>query len=164
MRVTADDMVAAYRLTRRRAPWRVALPWSLAAVAIPLLFVSPPAMQPWWIGAFSLIVAGECTRFAVDRLWAPVKLAREHDQNRALQEPIAVDVTSDGLDLASSNTRSHLPWSHVRRWHEGPRHLVLMQTDALCIVLPKRDLDAAQLDVLRERLLVQVGPSGRTRR
>ena len=157
-------MVAAYRLTRRRAPWRAALPWILAAVAVPMLFVSPPAMQPWLTGAFSLIVAGELMRFAVDRLWAPVKLAREHGQNRALQEAIDVNVTSDGLDMTTSNTRSHLPWSHVRRWHEGPAHLVLMQTDALCIVLPKRDFDAAQVDGLRERLIAHVGPTGRTRR
>lgn len=164
MRITADDMIAAHRLVhggrRRGRQLRSAM---IVAVGL-LLMVAVPADMRRWLGlCVAIIVAGELAQVAIERLWIPRRIARLHAQQRALHESIDARIADDGVHVTTPHAAAMLPWSHVRRWHDGPDHVVLMQTDALMTVLPKRDFASADLERLRALLTAQVGPAGRSR-
>jgi hypothetical protein len=164
VRITPDDLVAAHRLAHPRRVAHAASAWSLAVVGMLLAVVAPVDMQPWLTGCVALIVGGELARIAVDRIALPRRAARLHRQHSALHEPIDARVTDGGMEIATPTSTSRLPWSHVRRWHEGTGHMVLMQTDQLFVVLPKRDFSRADIDALRAGLERHVGPAGRRAR
>lgn len=164
MRITPSDMVAAHRLAGRRRPARTAATWGIAALGALMLAVVPAATRPWLGGAVALIVLAEVGQWAVDRFWLPRHAARLHAQHRALHESLDVAIEPDGLRVTTPHAESRLPWSHVLRWHEGPEHVVLMQTDALFVVLPKRELADAELAQLVQALYAHVGKPGQARR
>ncbi|WP_133500628.1 YcxB family protein [Cognatilysobacter terrigena] len=161
MRVTAQDVLAAHRLTRsghRRTRRTINL--VIAGIGIALLFVVPSDMRPWIALCVALVVVGELIQLGIDYLWIPARIKRLHAQHRALHESIDVSVVEDGVHVVTPHATSTLPWAHVRRWHDGPEHVVLMQTDALMVVLPKRDFADTDLAALRAKLSQRVGPAG----
>ena len=160
MRITAQDVLAAHRLTRSgRRRTRRTLNLVIAGIGIALLAVVPRDMRPWIALCVGLVVAGELAQLAIDHLWVPARIRRLHAQQRALHESIDVRIVEDGIHVVTPHATSTLPWAHVRRWHEGPEHVVLMQTDVLMVVLPKRDFGDADLAALREKLNRHVGPA-----
>lgn len=164
MRITADDMLAAHRLVHgRRRRGRLVRSAAIAGVGLVLMVLLPADMRRWLGLCVGIIVAGELAQLVIEQVWIPRRIARLHAQHRALHDSIDARVADDGLHVTTRHATATLPWSHVQCWHDGPEHIVLMQTDALMTVLPRRDFDATDLDRLRALLATHVGPAGRTR-
>jgi hypothetical protein len=124
----------------------------------------PPATRPWLGLCVAPIAASELGTLTVRHVLVPRRVARLYAQQRELHGPIDVAITPAGVELATAHGASRLPWDHVRRWHDGPAHVVLMKTDAPAVVLPKREFDAATLERLHALLRSNVGAPAVARR
>ena len=98
-------------------------------------------------------------------LYLPWKVRRLYAQQRALQEPASVEISTGGLEFRTANGEGLLRWENVYRWRETGDVFVLYQSDVLLHPIPKRCFDSveAQSD-FRMQLLDRVGPVGEPRK
>lgn len=150
---TAEDLTHAYqrynRTLLRSGRTLLALVVTLALVAIALRFAMPK--EPLAAACiFAVAAAGGLIGPLVMIRWrVPVLARRIYAQQRDLHEALTVQADPEVLATQSEVGESRTPWSHYIRWVEDDEIILLYRSDALFQFIPKRVLDAAQVEALR---------------
>ncbi len=159
--LTADDYVAANRLHMQKRGWkRLAwiLVWSflaLGALASGLIAIQDPRTG---LPTFSILVVVALLNVFVRMVYLPRRARRVFSQQRNLHATFECRVTEAGLDSTNANTTTHLPWTYIIRWKEGPALFVLYQSDLVFNLVPKRLFaHAADVDAFRALVRRHVG-------
>lgn len=161
-RLTADDMVHAARLfalaslRRRKTLVGLAIVFVCAlvlmsAIAGVLFPPNPERLARFW----PLILLASIFPFVLVLLLGlvvnPILARRIYRQQRSLQGEIALTWTVDKLEFDSEYGQFAMPWSHFTRWAEDKHSFVLFESDRLYRIIPKRVLDPASEQSLRDR-------------
>ena len=144
---TAQAAAAAYvwRRFRARAGWFVAgaVMWSAAIV-----YFSRSEGRDWFVGVFAVFLVFTVAYLPIFyfafRRAAAVAVRRTPSRS--------VTVGNDKIEVFSSASSVSLPWSHFKAVWEYPNFLVLPFVQVGFWWLPKRDLPAETLELIRRAL------------
>jgi hypothetical protein len=154
-----------YRGFLLNATSRKARPVMLAALVvlallIVLLTISPAVRYSLTCSALTLMLLGAV--FLAAFLLAIVLLIRKPilrsmarrtlEQRRELATPIEWSFDEGALRIVTRFTRSEFPWDALRGWREGDGVLLVYLADPLFHVVPKQQVDEAQVGALRTAL------------
>jgi hypothetical protein len=163
--VTLDetDFVEAYRPARR--PRRQARLVLLLALIIGLLIVVllvrfPEARLAFRESPLVIGLTGAITLAAallLGLLVAAPALRRRAarstlDDHPGMRDPVHYEFDPEHFMMRSTYTQARYPWSQLWDWRESERVLIVMPTPRNFYVLPKRGIDAAVLERLRDYL------------
>ena len=141
---TTDDLAAAYQRYYRARTWARSSLITLAVCLAILAGVLVVAMEGdlVWIACtlVAAAAAGLGLLLAIARWRVPVLARRIYRQQRALHAEVALTWTDEGLAVRSPTGESRMPWSHVVRWREDARVVLLYHSDALFNFVPTRVL------------------------
>jgi hypothetical protein len=163
--VTLDetDFVEAYRPARRpRRQARLVLVLALMIVLLiaVLLVQFPEARRAFKESSFIIGLTGAVILAIVLLLGllvaAPAlrrRAARStlHD-HPGMRDPVHYEFDSEEFTVRSTYTQARYPWSQLWDWRESERVLIVMPTPRNFYVLPKRGVDHAVLERLRDYL------------
>ena len=148
-----DDMRAGLALSSKPLRWLV--PAWMAGLGFVTALSAPAA---WLIG--QTIVAG---LFGWGIRWAGVwanarrSLANKTEAERTL----TFAISPAGFEVTSELMFSRVKWPAVHRFGEGPKVFALNLSEALVQVIPKRALQAADVDALRAMFKAHITPRKR---
>lgn len=160
-----DDMTEVYRPAprpRRLSVLLLVLALMLAFLVVALLARYPNARfammeSPMAIGLLGAIILSGAT-VTVLLVAAPAlrrRAARSTlDDHPGMRDPICYAFDEQEFGITSTYTEARYPWRELWDWRETERVLVVMPTPRNFYVLPKRYVDAAVLERLRECLML----------
>ena len=148
-----DDYTRAARAHSFQRLPRIAL--TLAGIAGLLAILAWLELIAWWLvgslatGAaigLAIIVAGLF-------ILLPGRTRKLFRQQKALSRPMKLTATDEGLRIEQGEEdRSLLPWSDCHRWEEDATLFRIYRSEVLFHMVPKRWLDADQMEALRSAL------------
>ncbi len=137
------------KLIRRLAPAWMAMFGFISSLSAP---------AAWQIG--QTIVAGAFGwGIASVRVWADARrsLANKTESERTLTYAFS----AAGVEITSALTYSRVKWPAVHRFGEGSKVFALNLSEAVVQVIPKRALQAADIDALRAMFKTYITPRKR---
>lgn len=161
--VDEDDFIAAFRpkgRPRRLAVLVLLLALMLALLIVALLIRFPEARSafvgsPIIIGltgaailAASLVLLLLCAAPGLRRRAAHSAL----NDHPGMRDPIHYAFDPEQFVMRSTYTQARYPWAQLWDWRECERVLIVMPTPRNFYLLPKRDVDPAVLERLRDYL------------
>jgi Na+/melibiose symporter-like transporter len=163
-RITEDDYASAARLHA----WRhfIARPSATATTqlaAFAIIIVLPGLciwMFPGAAPLFAFVVAVVVIVCAFNLfVITPSRARRHYRQYRAIQEPIAAELTDEGIKFSTADGEAILPWAKVFQWRQNDRFILIYGMPILFYILPK-SIGREGFDIPRliERLTEHVGP------
>lgn len=146
------DLLAANRLiyrpnARRRLLYYTLIVIGLFDIAIALTGSPDGRMLPLSVGAL-LILVGPVWQLSLQVWLLPRYTRRHYGQAAILREAFTVLWSEAGLASRTSLTTGLTPWGNYIAHRQDDTTLLFLQTDAMFQFIPKRVLDAAQLDRL----------------
>jgi len=69
-------------------------------------------------------------------VFIPWRAKRSYKQYKALSEPVSVEVRDDGLFFKRENGEGLLPWSHIVKWRQNKKLLLLYPTNNVFHLIP----------------------------
>ncbi|MET3928012.1 YcxB family protein [Devosia sp. 2618] len=160
--LTADDVAAAGWLYTKRGLTRprVLFSWFvlwLATLAF-LTFVwggvEQALQMPFVVLGLSLLPFVIVVGLTV--LLVPIRARSNFKQQRSLQVTLTLSWSDAGLRAVSEYGTFTIPWSHFMAWTEDGKCFLLLESNRLYRLIPKRLLDTDQQNGLRT-YLTQVG-------
>ena len=157
-RITENDYANLARFHAwRRFVTRSAKP--LVAVIVALLCVG------LWIGPevaliFVVVVAVYAILFAVGLfLLTPSRARRHYRRYKAMQEPMAAELTETGVRFSNGDGEAILLWSKVFQWRQNDRFILIYRMPILFHIVPKSIArEGFDIPLLVRRLAEHVGP------
>jgi hypothetical protein len=148
-----EDVLAANRLRlrptrRRRLVWAAVALIGVGEIALGLSDPNGWNVPLIGLGLFSCL-AYAMWWLLLDRWLLPRLSRRYYRQAAVLHEPIIVTWSAEGLATRSPMVTTSLPWAAYIGRSEDEATLLFFQTDMLYQFIPKRVLDAGQLQRLR---------------
>ena len=144
--LTISDYLGAQRLHYRPKPW-------LAVVLIVLCAASFWYAYSWrdWVMALLPVYFA-----AVFLVYIPLKARRTFRQNKALADPMTVEVRDDGIFLSNAYSNGLLPWGHIYKWKHSARLVLIYRASNLMHIIPSRFFQStsdyeAFLQILRSK-------------
>jgi len=160
-RLTADDVVAAYRLHHRLSRrWLVVVVF----VGILILFqfysgvrIMLQSGAVYW----PALIMGFAILFLFVNRWIllPRRARRIFQEQKSLQGEFEVTISNDVFASVSDYGATRQPWDDFVRWKEDPDVILLYQSRALFQILPKRVVTAEEMGQFRMFLGKQLGPA-----
>jgi Na+/melibiose symporter-like transporter len=118
-----------------------------------------------WIGPaaaliFVIVVAVFVILFAVGLfLLTPSRARRHYRQYKAMQEPIAAELTETGVKFSNGDGEAILPWSKVFQWRQNDQFVLIYGMPILYYIVPKSiGREGFDIPLLVQRLAEHVGP------
>lgn len=162
-RYTEQDLIEAARLFSGRnvkrpkvivayaSLWLAGLIFFMSQISGPGLF--DPAAILDHIGLFIAILI---LPFALVFVWAnwliPTMARRNFRQQRSFQAEFTYGWNEDRLTVSTEYGHFEMPWDHFVGWAENANIILLLETDRLYRVIPKRVLSPDQQHSLRHHL------------
>lgn len=168
---TEADIVDAWRAQARRNAFMrliAVAPWIIAAFNLALggwLWRSQgwDAATPsfaWVLLGVVLIVWNSLGR----RLLLPRRARRLLQQQASMREVASIVWHDQHITFVAQNGQTRHAWGDFAQWFESPLSLVLLQSDHVMNIIPKRCLTPAQIDDVRVLLAAHaVGKPGASR-
>ena len=160
---TEEDLVEAARLFSGRSVkrpkiivayaslWLASLIFFLSWISGPGLF-DPAAIRD----NIGLLIAILILPFALVFVWAkwviPTMARRNFRQQRAFQAEFTYGWNDERLTVSTEYGHFDIPWHHFVGWAENANIILLLETDRLYRVIPKRVLNPDQQHSLRHHL------------
>lgn len=69
-------------------------------------------------------------------VFIPWRAKKSYRQYKALSEPVSVEVRDDGLFFKRENGEGLVPWSHIVKWRQGKKLLLLYPTSNIFHLVP----------------------------
>jgi YcxB-like protein len=132
--LTLSDYFAALRVHYRPGPWRLS---SLVAFTV-LMVWAGAALGDWWLLTFPICIA------AVYLIYVPLRGRRSFRQNKALSEPMTIEVRPDGVFFEHKYSNGLLPWAHIYKCKSNDRIALLYRTSAMFHLIPQRFFDSVE--------------------
>lgn len=160
-RYTEDDLIQAARLFAGKGFTRpkVIAAYVLLWLAGMIFFMNQVSGRGTFdIGAIldhlGLVIALSTLPFALVFAWAswviPALARRNFRQQRALQGDFTYAWSEQGLSVKTEFGTFEMPWDHFVGWAENSNTILILETDRLYRVVPKRVLDPDQQAGLRQ--------------
>ena len=157
--LTLDDYAAAQRLFCRTRRWPQVLRAALVvAIAAFLAWLVPDFIADGFTGDDLLLLflaAYICFllwMFYAERWGRPLGTRKTFRQQKALQSQLTMGWSIDGYTIESERGRWVSPWSDYLAWAEDKDVLIALQTARMFNLIPKRALEAGDLDEIRSHL------------
>ncbi|WP_140637245.1 YcxB family protein [Methylibium rhizosphaerae] len=133
--ISERDYVASQFLHLRPRPALAVVGLVLVALfAVGLVVARSVAM--WGVAAYLVGL------FAV---YIPWNAKRTYRQYKAIQEPVIIETSEEGLRFRRPNAQEVLPWSHVRKWRHSKHLVVLYPTANIFHLVPSHFFATQQL-------------------
>ncbi|ASR42271.1 hypothetical protein BEN78_01465 [Xanthomonas citri pv. mangiferaeindicae] len=141
----------------RRTRWRLTLLWLVGTLVVSGLarILGIPWSElagdlPW----IALVAAATILGFAfgLPLLLAPLAVRQRFGREALVREPVVAHWDEAGYRARQGGVESRVAWGSYVAWQESPDLFVLFLTDNNFQLIPKRALDAAQVEDLRMRL------------
>jgi hypothetical protein len=109
---------------------------------------------------FAIAVAVFVILYAVGLfVLTPSRARRHYRQYKAIQEPIAAELTETGVKFSNGDGEAILPWSKVFQWRQNNQFILIYGMPLLYYIVPKSiERDGFDIPLLVQRLAEQVGP------
>ena len=109
---------------------------------------------------FVIVVAVYVIMFAVGLfLLTPRRARRHYRQYKAMQEPIAAELTETGVKFSNGDGEAILPWSKVFQWRQNDQFILIYGMPILYHIVPKSIArEGFDISLLVQRLAEHVGP------
>jgi hypothetical protein len=162
-RITEDDYARGMQLHA----WRqfIRKPAVMAARAITAIL----ALGAWWTArdaapmfALSLMILALMILAILPALWmyilVPYSARRMYRQYKAIQEPLAYELSEDGLLITSVEGEMTLLWRMILRWRQNDQFVLIYKMPLLFYVVPKSLAQQGfDIPLLVQRLAERVG-------
>ncbi len=129
--ISLSDFLAAQRLHYQPKPWLAAV---AALVAVAMLWYAA-VVRDWGIAFLPVYLA------AVFLIYMPLRGRRSYRQNKALSEPMTVEVRDDGIYLVNTHATGLVPWAHIHRVKSNARIALIYRTSTMYHLIPSRFFD-----------------------
>ena len=158
-----EDLVHAYRPAarpRRKARVLLALAGALALLLIALVVLFPSARlafarSPLLDGLLGAVILAAGLVAALLIAAPGLRRRAAHNTLRdtpGMAEPIDYAFDDDGLAVRASYSQARYPWEQLWDWRETDRIVLILPSPRNFYVVPKRALDGAALDGLRDQI------------
>lgn len=154
-RISEDDYAAAMKLFARMSPMRWALLIGMTAVLVLAVWLGGRAFRPFAIAG----LVGGTGVILLSMALAPVLARRHYRKYKAIQEEFSAELLDEGLRLSAPHGGGTIVWTHVLKWRQSDRFVLIYVMPRLFHIVPKSV--AAQgfdLQGLIDRLNRHVGP------
>jgi hypothetical protein len=89
----------------------------------------------------------------------PSRARRQYRQYKAMQEPIAAELTETGVKFSNGDGEAILPWSKVFQWRQNDQFVLIYGMPILYYIVPKSIArEGFDIPLLVRRLAEHVGP------
>ena len=89
----------------------------------------------------------------------PSRARRHYRQYKAIQEPIAAELTETGVKFSNGDGEAILPWSKVFQWRQNNQFILIYGMPVLYYIVPKSIArEGFDIPLLVRRLAEHVGP------
>jgi hypothetical protein len=156
-RITEDDYAKAARLhmwcylTQRSAIVTYAVMVILLGLAVWMF----PMIAPF-AAVFVVVVMGTVPTTVY--VTAPNIARRHYRKYKAIHEPMAVELSDDGLRFSSTNGEGIVRWRTIFRWRQDRRFVLIYPMPALYYLVPKSlEQQGFDIPLLVQRLAERVG-------
>jgi hypothetical protein len=85
------------------------------------------------------------------------KTTRKQFRAIASEQPVKISISGEGIRVTSANSDGRAGWELFNRFHELPRSIALRLKTGTCLIIPKGDVNDAQLEELRAFLPLVIG-------
>jgi len=126
--ISLSDYLAGQRVHYRPKPWLA----PVAALVIGGTLWYAVAMHDWVIALLPIYLA------VIFLIYVPLRGRRNFRQNKALSEPMTVDLRDDGLYFTNTHASGLLPWSHVHKVKSNARIALIYRTSNMFHLIPSR--------------------------
>ena len=100
----------------------------------------------------SLYIGGLLTR-------TPSRARRHYRQYKAIQEPVAAELTENGVKFSNADGEAILSWSKVFQWRQNDQFILIYGMPILYYIVPKSIArEGFDIPLLVQRLAEHVGP------
>jgi len=109
---------------------------------------------------FAIAVAVLVILYAVGLfVLTPGRARRHYRQYKAIQEPIAAELTETGVKFSNGDGEANLPWSKVFQWRQNDQFVLIYGMPVLYYIVPKSIArEGFDIPLLVQRLAEHVGP------
>ena len=109
---------------------------------------------------FAIAVAVFVILYAVGLfVLTPSRARRHYRQDKAIQEPIAAELTETGVKFSNGDGEAILPWSKVFQWRQNNQFILIYGMPVLYYIVPKSIArEGFDIPLLVRRLAEHVGP------
>lgn len=145
MRLSILALLLAFMLTMLIAALLVRYPDARRALAASPLFIG-------LVGAIALVVCLVAALLIVAPMIRRRAARSTLDDHPGMRDPIHYTFGADGLAVRATYAHASYPWTQLWDWRETGRVVVIMPTPRNYYVVPKRNMDAAALERLRDYL------------
>ena len=151
--IKEDEYVRANKLFSR--PTKNTLySYTLIFVMLAIAFITSDSFNTRLIITSTFI--GALIGHAIARhIYAPWKTRKQFKVYKAVQEPVTLEHTAEGMHFKSEVGESFIEWNRVIKWRENNEFLLFYQAPVLYHIIPKRIGDTC--DLIRESLIEHIG-------
>ena len=109
---------------------------------------------------FAIAVAVFVILYAVGLfVLTPSRARRHYRQYKAIQEPIAAELTETGVKFSNGDGEAILPWSKVFQWRQNDQFILIYGMPIMFHVVPKSiEREGFDVPLLVHRLAEHTGP------
>ena len=125
--LTVSHYIAAQRLHYWLRPWAIAF---FLLCALVLVWIGS-AWQEWVVAAFAIYMVVALA------IIAPFRGRSHFRQNKALAEPMCVEVREDGVFFSSAHSGGLLPWGHIHKVRADSRTALIYRTANMFHIVPR---------------------------
>jgi hypothetical protein len=126
--ISLSDYLAGQRVHYRPKPWFAAV----AALFIGGTLWCAVALHDGLIALFPIYLA------TIFLIYVPLRGRRSFRQNKALSEPMTVELRDEGLYLTNTHANALLPWAHVHKVKSNARIALIYRTSNMFHLIPSR--------------------------
>jgi hypothetical protein len=117
-------------------------------------------VHPAAVLIFAIAVAVFVILYAVGLfVLTPSRARRHYRQYKAIQEPIAAELTETGVKFSNGDGEAIVPWSKVFQWRQNNQFILIYGMPVLYYIVPKSiGREGFDIPLLVQRLVEHVGP------
>jgi Na+/melibiose symporter-like transporter len=105
------------------------------------------------VAAYAILVAAGLF------LLTPIRARRHYRRYKAMQEPMAAELTETGVKFSNGDGEAILSWSKVFQWRQNDQFVLIYGMPILYHVVPKSiEREGFDIPLLVQRLAEHVGP------
>ena len=133
-RISEDDYVNGLKLYGKLTPKMMAI-YLLVAGALLLIAIFGPTLIR--SGAIGGLIGGGIVVIFGRYLFTPMLAKHHYGKYKAIHDEFVIDLSGDGVCIASSNAKGILPWNDILKWRENEDFLLLYLMPRLYHIVPK---------------------------
>ena len=153
--ISERDYVRAMKLFSKITP-KVAGIYAIAVIGLAsATFFGPPVIRD---GAIGGLIGGLVVVVFGRLLISPLLAKRHYRKYKAIQEPITIQLTEEGVGFTTADGGGVVKWDKVFKWRQNDNYVLIYPMPRLFHIIPKTKIDSGfNLSSLIENLHSQVG-------